>query len=287
MKILITGAGGKLGSEMIQTFSGDYELVLIYHTTPKQQPPNATCYEVDFADPTGLPEIVATEKPDVIIHLAALLGGACQKDPVLTWAVNVDATRRLAELAATNQVGRFLFASTAAVYDLAERRQVSEDDAESTPQSAYGLSKMQAEQALQKVASNKQNTTEFVSLRIFNMYGPLFTDSLVYKMAHSTAEAPLTLFGPHNFVRDYIHSNDVIEAFVRAATMPLGKPYVNLNIASGVGIDNEGLAQAMIDQGLTPHFTIIPGSPSYSWANIQAAERLLGFNPNTTISADL
>lgn len=284
MKMLITGAGGKLAGEVAQAFASDYDLAYMTRRSIEGLPPG-TQHILDLADSAEMERVFAAEKPDAVIHLGAMLPAACQENPELARQVNVEATAELARLAVAHNVQSFVFASTAAVYNQTEMKPVTEDEAASEPRLVYGQTKLAAEKELEAAATT--GDTRFTALRIFNIYGRPFTDSLVNKLAHSTEQAPVGLVGPDTFVRDYVHVDDVVAAhravLERHDSAPAYRVY---NIASGVPTSNGDLVQQLEAQGIHPHYTMRPIDLNVAWADISRARTELGFNPQTSIRVD-
>src|SRR5687767_2453464 len=89
--VWITGAGGLIGNSLVQTAS---------RFAPERQVAGLTRAQLDLADFTSVARLFAEQKPQLVIHCAALSKSpACQANPALAWKLNVDVTRHLAELA--------------------------------------------------------------------------------------------------------------------------------------------------------------------------------------------
>lgn len=141
MRVVITGAGGQIGRELVETFS-DHEVIGCDHAT---------------LDVTRRDEVVALltgVRPDVVIHAAAWTEvDACESDPDRAFAVNALGTRHVAEGA--RRVGAHLVAfSTDYVFNGYQPDPYVESD-ETNPQSVYGRSKLAGEQEL---AANADTT---------------------------------------------------------------------------------------------------------------------------------
>lgn len=122
MRVLVTGAGGFVGSVLTQHLLSEAKLasraigslaLLDRQVTPT---PGAQTMEGDLGDPATL-ERIAGFAPDVVFHLAAVPGGAAEADYALGRRVNLDATLALFEtLAALRKPVTVVYASTIAVY---------------------------------------------------------------------------------------------------------------------------------------------------------------------------
>lgn len=282
MKVLITGASGHIGKSISAKLAAAHELVLVTRS-PFKPVNKAVTVVADVTDVHRMNEVIITHAPDVVIHLAAVLGGACQNDPEGAYKVNVAATESLAKAAAAGGVRDFIFASTAAVYNQTVLEPT--DEAHNVdPKSVYGQTKLQAEQALAQVAAN--STTRFTALRVFNVYGPGFDQSLVHRLIHSRQDAPVPLFGFDDFYRDYVHVNDVVRAFTAFDGLQKLQGFTVMNIASGKATNNADLVAQLTALGATPSYTVQDAPASYSWANIGRAAKALGFAPQAAIQLD-
>ncbi len=281
MKILITGANGKIGKRLTDKLAAKHTLVLLIHSSPDVSDEVKT-YSIDLSNPTGLERIFADEQPEVVIHLAAMVGSACDEDPELAQKINVDATIDLAKMASKYAVKKLIFASTAAVYHQMELSPTDEAN-NVNPQSVYGKTKLEAELLLDKTL--KGSGTELNILRLFNVYGPEFAGSLIYKLVHSTSAQPVVLHGLTNYYRDYIHITDIIKVF----DILIGRRDGNsttLNIGSGKVFSSGELITELQSKDLSPQYRVIDSELNVSWANIDKVRVLIGFNPKTSLVID-
>jgi UDP-glucose 4-epimerase len=280
MKILVTGSAGRLGMRLRRRLATRDEFDVLYLRNPKPGRPREAD-DVDVTDSSTLSGAVRAFAPRVIVHLASIAGAACEVDPARAHAVNVGAVETIAEAAVTNGVARVLFASTSAVYGDQYRRPVDESD-ELHPASTYAKTKHAAEAILAR-ATESSTSLETVSLRIFNVYGPGFDQSLVGKLRHSTPADPVVLRDLDDFVRDYSHVDSVVDAIVAALDAELPVRASTFNIGSGVPTSNRDLVAALERTGPI-YYEISPGGFSYSCADISAARRVLGFTPSNDLA---
>ena len=139
MKVLVTGAAGQLGTELVSAFErGGHEVVGTTHAT------------LDISQPSAVAECVAAVKPNFIVHAAAWTAvDACESDAEKAFAVNGTATASL--VSAAEKVGaRVAYVSTDYVFDGSKKSPYVETDAVN-PQSVYGASKLAGEQALRDI----------------------------------------------------------------------------------------------------------------------------------------
>lgn len=152
MRILITGAGGQLGSALCEVFG--YETVI-----PKDLP------DFDLTRPTVEEEIIGSA-PDLIIHAGAYtdVDGA-EREPDLALAVNAKGTEQIVR-AAVRLGARLIYISTDYVFDGEQRVPYREDDSP-RPINRYGFSKWKGEQAV--LASGARALV----IRTAWLYGPV------------------------------------------------------------------------------------------------------------------
>jgi len=157
--------------------------------------------------------VFARERPDAVVHLAALVS------PTESWyreaeyyAVNVLGTSNVARAAWRNGVRVVVLASSSAVYgDAYDRlgRALRESD-EKRPLSPYGLSKLMAEQVLD--LAYRERGLRYVALRLGNVYSRYDDKYLFWRL---WVDEPFTLRDP-DAVRDFVSATDVSALVVAA-----------------------------------------------------------------------
>jgi UDP-glucose 4-epimerase len=146
MKILVTGATGKVGSRLTKRLAkrGDqvYALVRDQTRAASLREDGVELVEGDLLNADSL--AAAVRGVDVVIHCAAFFRGATHEQ---AHATNDLGTRHLASAARSASVKRFIFTSTGLVYGAAAGRLTGEDDP-CAPTAAYPVSKLAAERYL-------------------------------------------------------------------------------------------------------------------------------------------
>lgn len=167
--IMITGAAGSIGSEIVrQIMEFDYEkLVLVDNAeTPsffltnqcmaRRQMRNIDILLVDITDKVRMEEIMSKYKPDVIYHAAAYKHVPLMEENVnSSIKVNVEGTKNLADLAVKYGTQKFVMVST---------------DKAVNPTSVMGASKRIAEIYVQSL-NFEQEQTKFITTRFGNVLG--------------------------------------------------------------------------------------------------------------------
>jgi len=145
MKILVTGATGKVGSRFVPRLIAKGHDVTILVRDASKAIPGATAVVGDLYDAGTLPPAVAGM--DAVIHLAALFRTFTDNEGIVK--TNHAGTVALAEAAAAAGVKRFVFVSTSNVYRPGYGHPAKEDDVvDVNDPRAYASSKVAAEQAL-------------------------------------------------------------------------------------------------------------------------------------------
>ncbi len=156
MKVLVTGAAGMLGTKLAQRIAAEGRIgdraveALLLADVAKPTPPASSSgvriesRALDIEAPGAAERLVAA-RPDVIVHLAAVVSGEAEADWEKGYRVNLDGTRRLFEaIRAANAVDshrpRLVFASSVAVFG-APLPPIVDDDFALTPLTSYGAQK--------------------------------------------------------------------------------------------------------------------------------------------------
>lgn len=148
MKILVTGATGKVGSRFVpRLIAKGYDVTILIRDAAKAIP-GVKFVVGDLYDPTTLPPAVAGM--DAIVHLAALFRTFTDNAGIIK--TNHTGTVALARAATAAGVKRFVFVSTSNVYSAGYGHPAKEDDiVDINDPRAYASSKIAAEQELLKL----------------------------------------------------------------------------------------------------------------------------------------
>lgn len=146
MKYLITGSNGLLGQHLVKLLVQNKAIRVVASARGENRLKSKEGYEylsLDISDRQKVHQVIAAERPDVIIHGAAMTRvDDCEVKKDLCWEVNVSATRYLIE-AAQQSGASFLLVSTDFIFD--GEAGPYDENALPDPLSFYGLSKLAAE----------------------------------------------------------------------------------------------------------------------------------------------
>jgi FlaA1/EpsC-like NDP-sugar epimerase len=249
--VLITGAGGSIGSELARqaaNFSpkklilldhSEFSLFEIHREIESQfsnikNPAELTAILGNILDQSRVSKILSDHKVDVVLHAAAYkhvrMVQENARDGLLN---NIFGTKTVAEAAMAHKVKLFILVST----DKAVR-----------PTSIMGASKRVAEMVIQALASSPKNKTTFAMVRFGNVLGstgsviPLFREQI-------NKGGPIQVTHP-DVTRFFMLIPEAAQLVIQAGAMGKGGDVFVLDMGESVKIMD--LAKTMIElQGLT------------------------------------
>jgi len=146
-KILVTGAIGQIGSELVLALKQKYGNENVFASDLKQ--PTQSGFEpfeiLDVLDKRGLENVVKKHNIDTIYHLAAILSAAGEKNPQLCWDVNMNGLYNVLEVARELGLKQIICPSSIAVFGPETPRQSTPQETIILPKTMYGLTKASGE----------------------------------------------------------------------------------------------------------------------------------------------
>lgn len=135
MRVMVTGSAGNLGKECVKAFPGSVGI---------------THEDMELLDRGRVFEVVQEERPDLVIHCAALTGiRRCEENPDLAWKTNIEGTENLLDACRARVPDcYFVHVSTACVFD-GNRGDYDETDVP-YPENLYSITKLVAEAAVRR-----------------------------------------------------------------------------------------------------------------------------------------
>ncbi|WP_211237543.1 NAD-dependent epimerase/dehydratase family protein [Actinoalloteichus caeruleus] len=221
----MTGSSGFLGHAVVAELADRGHEVVALVRPGRPVPPGVVDAVVgDVRDVDSLRSPVSAV--EAVCHLAALVRvRESLTDPVRHWRTNTGGTlallTALAEAGAAGGPRRLVLASTCAVYGVPGGQPIDEDTPE-VPVNAYGGSKLAADRAAADLAAT--GSVGAISLRSFNLAGaargrpdPDPSRLVPAVLAARTGRtAALTINGDGSAVRDFVHVEDMADAFALA-----------------------------------------------------------------------
>lgn len=229
--VLITGSSGFIGSSLARAFFNvDCELRLLYHAHPIKVP-GKTAASVKFIKGDITRADVwrgALKDVDVVFHLAALESSRSNYDVQKDLSVNVAAVAGLLEVCReTGFKGKIIFSSSVNLFGSANSLPLNEKS-RTTPVSLWAVHKLTAENYF-KVYGLKYGIRSD-TLRLANLYGPAYNGKAISNMvvnkviANGLAGKDLCLYRNRGCLRDYLHIDDAVRAFILAGVLDRKPP---------------------------------------------------------------
>ena len=221
MRIIVIGGIGYVGRTLSNMLIDEHEVCIVDNLRcgekrlDKMDLTKVRLDRADIRDLNKIKEIVTGFKPDVMIHLAAIhYIPECDKYPDLAVSTNVTGTVNLLSVCPENC--RFVYASTAAVYEPHEGA-LDEDTTPIGPMDVYGLSKLHGEDYTKYYA--KLRNFPAVVARLFNVIGSGETNPHVLPEIYAQLKSGTKTLKLGNLtpLRDYIDVSDAASGFFAAA----------------------------------------------------------------------
>ncbi len=186
-KIVIVGAGGRLGAALHRLYSGKHEVIGVNHA------------QLDLAAPDQLRATLGALEFDLLINAAAQTNvDRCETYPDEALALNAEAPRVLAEICGSKNA-RLIHISTDYVFDGDKAEPYTEDDPPN-PISVYGVSKLEGEKRV--LATDPRHVVARVSW-IFGPDRPSFIDWAIRQARESeTVQAVADKFSTPTYTLD-------------------------------------------------------------------------------------
>jgi nucleoside-diphosphate-sugar epimerase len=148
--ILVIGAAGQIGSELVVELRKLYGSGHVFATDIKQPPKDVTedgpFQILDVMDDKQLIHFIIRHKITQIYHLAAVLSGNAEKLPTQAWKINMDSLMNILEVAKmVEEVKKVFWPSSIAVFGPTTPRTDTPQLSVMEPVTVYGISKLAGE----------------------------------------------------------------------------------------------------------------------------------------------
>ena len=223
------------------------------------------------------------KKADYIFHLAALAEIIPSfKDPNKYFKNNVIGTLNVLKAAKKVKIKKLIYAASSSCYGAPKKFPTSEKD-KIDLQHPYAATKFIGEELVMRYASIFKMPN--ISFRFFNVYGPRLNVSGQYSavignfLTQTKNRKPLTVVGDGKQTRDFIHVDDLINAFIQVIKSKSVNKIYNLGSGNRTSINTI----AKIFGGKKKFIPIRPGEPKNSVANIKKVKKEINWKPKISI----
>jgi UDP-glucose 4-epimerase len=255
--ILVTGGCGLIGSTTIDLLLQENSpgRIVIFDNLNRGslanvewalRDPRVTLVRGDIRDVEAVRKV--TRGMDAVIHMATLRITACAAEPREALGVMCDGSYNVIEAAHEAGVKKFVTASSASVYGLADVFPTPESHHPYNNRTWYGASKVMLEGLLRSF--NDMYGFPYVALRYFNVYGPRmdihgkYTEVLIRWMDRIAAGQPPIILGDGKTTMDFVYIDDVARSNILALQSDVTDEV--FNVASGTETSLNDLAAALL-----------------------------------------
>jgi UDP-arabinose 4-epimerase len=307
-KVLVVGGAGYIGSHCAKLLSESGITPIVFDnlsTGHREAVKWGPFFKGDLLDPEAVSQVFTDQRPDAVVHFAALtLIPESLEHPDRYHRNNVAGTLNLLEAMRAHGLTNLVFSSSCAVYGAPETSPIDESFS-CAPINPYGQTKLEAERAL-KTFSEGQGIRS-ISLRYFNAAGADPSGEIGEAHSPETHLIPLALraasgqgaalevFGSDfntpdgTAIRDYIHVNDLAAAHLAALRyLRDGGQTTSVNIGTGTGASVLEIVQAAEKAtGRKVPYSLKdrrPGDPAELVADPTLAESLLSWRATTPLA---
>jgi threonine 3-dehydrogenase len=146
MRVLVTGASGQLGSDLVPALLGRGATVFASDITPKPKtlPNGVEWIPLDVTSPEECVEAMKHAKAHSVFHLAAILSATGERIPFRAWRINLDGTKNLLDAMRATDCSQMIFCSTIAAFGPGLPDLVP-NDVSMRPTTMYGITKVMGE----------------------------------------------------------------------------------------------------------------------------------------------
>jgi dolichol-phosphate mannosyltransferase len=237
-RVLVTGGTGFVGSNLARRLLADgHEVHLLVRSGHRpwrieEIRRDVRLLEADLADSDAVRRALTESRPAWVFHLAAYGAYPSQTELPRIVEANVLATAHLIEASRTAGVEAFVHAGSSSEYGFRDRAPGESDRLE--PNSVYAVSKAAATHLCRQAA--RESGSWMPTLRLYSVYGPYEEPTrLIPTLIREGLRGRLPPLVNPEIARDFVYVDDVLEAFLAAASRPRrDDPGAVYNVGTGV-----------------------------------------------------
>ena len=289
IKSIVTGGAGFIGSNLVDRLVKEGHKVIVLDNFVSGRRSNLSHHlkrnviiaRLDISNTKKLDQYF--KDVSYVFHLAGIAEIVPSfKNPKKYFIHNVLGTLNILEAAKKAKVKKFIYAASSSCYGSPKKIPTSETEKIHT-QHPYAFTKFLGEEAVIKYANFFKMPN--ISCRFFNVYGPRLNTNGQYGAVFSNfltqkkKKRPLTIVGNGKQTRDFIHVDDLTNAFIKLAKSNLKNKIYNLGSGKETSINRI----AGIIGGKKIFISKRPGDPDRSCANISKIKKDIKWKPKIPI----
>ena len=302
--ILVTGCAGFIGMHLckklfdlgfsvigLDNLNDYYDIRLkLKRLSLLQSNENFTFIDSDIGDMKNLDKVFKDYSPNKVVNLAAQAGVRYSLiNPNSYMHSNILGFMNILECCRHNDIEGLVYASSSSVYGGNEKIPFSESDSVDSPISIYAASK-KANELMAHSYSHLFNIPT-TGLRFFTVYGPWGRpDMAMYIFAEKILnDQPINVFNNGKMKRDFTYIDDIISGLISAINYNYDCEVFNLgNSKSENLMDVISMIEKKLGKKATIQFEPMqPGDVQKTYADINHANNMLGYDPKTDIKEGL
>lgn len=303
MKILVTGSAGFIGFFTckallergdtvigLDNFNEYYDATLKEERTKMlQEYANFTLVRGDITNKADIAkafELLGEGEDTRVCNLAAQAGVRHSiKNPQIFIKDNIEGFQNILEAVHAHNVGGVVYASSSSIYGNNTQQPYSEDQKADKPVSLYGLTKKTNE--AQAYSYHSLYGTKSTGLRFFTVYGPWGRPDMALFLFTNWIQndQPMQIFGEGKMQRDFTYVDDIVQGIVSALDNNYDCEIFNLAGGKTEELMDyiSAVEEALGKEGKKEFLPMQLGDVVSSKADISKAQKLLGYQPTTTI----
>lgn len=205
MKILITGATGFIGTNIIQKLYKKYNFTALVRSTSNISAIKDCCHTHCYSDLEDLVQFCKKEKFTIVIHLATLLANSGHSMANIHNIIKSNITFGVEILEATKQSNIPFFINTSSTTLYCNSNDYN-------PSSFYASTKKAFEDIMKYYALT--SNTIFTNILLFNVFGSYDNKQSLFSLLHKVSENSETFqMSEGNQIVDYSHVYDIVDAY--------------------------------------------------------------------------